>query len=74
MADSRFHVAGIGNAIVDVLVHADDSLLSSLHLTKGVMTLIDAAEAERIYERLPPGIECSRGSAANTLQIGRAHV
>ncbi|MEW5726209.1 MAG: adenosine kinase [Pseudomonadota bacterium] len=67
MADSRFHVAGIGNAIVDVLVHADDSLLSSLKLTKGVMTLIDAAEAERIYERLPPGIECSGGSVANSM-------
>ena len=67
MADSRFHVAAIGNAIVDVLVHADDKLLSDLHLTKGVMTLIDAAEAERIYESLPPGIECSGGSAANTV-------
>lgn len=54
MADTRFHVAGIGNAIVDVLVHADDALLSQLDLTKGVMTLIDSATAESIYERLPP--------------------
>lgn len=67
MADTRFHVAGIGNAIVDVLVHADDALLSQLDLTKGVMTLIDSATAESIYERLPPGIECSGGSAANTI-------
>ncbi|MGE5546614.1 MAG: adenosine kinase [Solirubrobacterales bacterium] len=67
MADTRFHVAGIGNAIVDVLVHADDALLAELELTKGVMTLIDAAEADRIYDRLPPGIECSGGSAANTM-------
>lgn len=67
MADSRYHVAGIGNAIVDVLVHADDALLAELGLTKGVMTLIDAAAAERIYEKLPPGIECSGGSAANTM-------
>lgn len=67
MADTRFHVAGIGNAIVDVLVHADDALLAQLDLTKGVMTLIDSATADNIYERLPPGIECSGGSAANTI-------
>ncbi|MBC7908335.1 MAG: adenosine kinase [Rhodospirillaceae bacterium] len=67
MVDTRYHVAGIGNAIVDVLVHADDALLETLKLSKGVMTLIDAAEAERIYDQLPPGIECSGGSAANTI-------
>ncbi|MBI5165128.1 MAG: adenosine kinase [Magnetospirillum sp.] len=67
MADSRFHVAGIGNAIVDVLVHADDALLARLEVSKGVMTLIDADQAERIYGLLPPAIECSGGSAANTM-------
>ena len=67
MADNSTHVAGIGNAIVDVLVHADDLLLHKLGLTKGVMTLIDAAQAETIYAQLPPGVECSGGSAANTI-------
>ncbi|MGE4279284.1 MAG: adenosine kinase [Magnetospirillum sp.] len=67
MADTRFHVAGIGNAIVDVLVHADDTLLNQLGLTKGVMTLIDQATADSIYDQLPPGVECSGGSAANTI-------
>ena len=67
MADNSTHVAGIGNAIVDVLVHADDILLHKLGLTKGVMTLIDAEQAEAIYAQLPPGIECSGGSAANTI-------
>lgn len=67
MVETRYHVAGIGNAIVDVLVHADDALLEALKLSKGIMTLIDTAEAERIYEQLPPGIECSGGSAANTI-------
>lgn len=67
MADHSTHVAGIGNAIVDVLVHADDLLLHKLGLTKGVMTLIDAEQAETIYAQLPPGIECSGGSAANTI-------
>jgi sugar/nucleoside kinase (ribokinase family) len=67
MVDTRYHVAGIGNAIVDVLVHADDALLQRLELSKGVMTLIEADQAERIYDQLPPGIECSGGSAANTI-------
>jgi sugar/nucleoside kinase (ribokinase family) len=67
MTDTRYHVAGIGNAIVDVLVHAEDALPGTLGFDKGVMTLIDGAQAERIYEALPPGIECSGGSAANTI-------
>ncbi|CAA7611834.1 Sugar kinase [Candidatus Terasakiella magnetica] len=67
MADNSTHVAGIGNAIVDVLVHADDLLLHRLGLTKGVMTLIDAQQADAIYSQLPAGIECSGGSAANTI-------
>jgi sugar/nucleoside kinase (ribokinase family) len=67
MADTRYHVAAIGNAIVDVLVHADEALLADLALAKGVMTLIDADAADRIYDRLPPGVECSGGSAANTV-------
>jgi len=67
MAETHTHVAGIGNAIVDVLVFVDESLLTELGLTKGIMTLIDAAQAEAIYARLPAGIECSGGSAANTI-------
>ncbi|CCG41655.1 adenosine kinase [Magnetospirillum molischianum] len=67
MAESHTHVAGIGNAIVDVLVQVEDSLLTDLGLTKGIMTLIDDVQAEAIYARLPSGIECSGGSAANTI-------
>jgi sugar/nucleoside kinase (ribokinase family) len=66
MAEPRYHVAAIGNAIVDVLVHSDDELPKSLGFDKGVMTLIDGAQADAIYDRLPPGVECSGGSAANT--------
>jgi sugar/nucleoside kinase (ribokinase family) len=67
MAAHAFDVAGIGNAIVDVLAHADDAQLRALGLAKGVMTLIDAQQAEHLYTRMPPGIECSGGSAANTI-------
>lgn len=67
MADARYHVAAIGNAIVDVLVHCDDALPERLGFSKGVMTLIDANLVGGIYEALPPGLECSGGSAANTI-------
>ena len=67
MADPRFDVIGIGNAIVDILVHADDDLLESEGLTKGTMALIDAQESKRLYEQVGSAIECSGGSAANTI-------
>ncbi len=64
---SRFDLLGIGNAIVDVLAHAPDKLLAELGLAKGAMTLIDASQADALYARMGPGIECSGGSAANTI-------
>jgi sugar/nucleoside kinase (ribokinase family) len=60
-------VVGIGNAIVDVLAHADDSFLSGNNLAKGAMTLIDADRASELYESMGPAMEISGGSAANTL-------
>ncbi|MEE8271851.1 MAG: adenosine kinase [Alphaproteobacteria bacterium] len=61
------NVVGIGNAIVDILVHADDDFLVANGLTKGSMTLIDAARADELYGRMGPAIEISGGSAANTM-------
>jgi fructokinase len=60
-------VVGIGNAIVDVLVQADESFLDDHGLTKGTMALIDESQAERLYASVGPGLETSGGSAANTL-------
>lgn len=67
MADAAYDVVGLGNAIVDVLAHTDDEFLAARQLIKGSMRLIDAAEAERLYAEMPPGVECSGGSAANTM-------
>ncbi len=67
MADLRFDVVGIGNAIVDVLAHADEAFLVRHRLDKGTMTLIDAAEAEALYAAMGPAVEVSGGSAANTI-------
>ncbi|HEY7690461.1 MAG TPA: adenosine kinase, partial [Dongiaceae bacterium] len=66
MADTRFDVATIGNAIVDIITKADEKFLSDQGLIKGAMTLIDAERASGLYGRMGPAIEASGGSAANT--------
>jgi sugar/nucleoside kinase (ribokinase family) len=60
-------VVGIGNAIVDVIAHADEGFLAEEGLAKGAMTLIDAARAQALYARMGPAVESSGGSAANTM-------
>ena len=66
MTDCRLDVLCIGNAIVDVIADADDAFLDREGLTKGSMRLIDAAEAERLYDHMRPAREVSGGSAGNT--------
>ncbi len=62
----RFDVLAIGNAIVDILTETDDAFLTANDLVKGSMELIDADRADALYAAMPPGIEASGGSAANT--------
>lgn len=63
----RFDVVGIGNALVDVIAHADDDFLTANDLVKGAMTLIDTDRAVGLYAALPTSVEMSGGSAANTM-------
>lgn len=67
MADKQFDVVGIGNAIVDVIAHVDDAFITANALNKGNMTLIDTDRATELYAAMPPAIEASGGSAANTM-------
>jgi len=62
-------VVAIGNAIVDVLAHAEESFLETHGMAKGVMSLIDAQRADDIYTAMGSGVECSGGSAANTAAV-----
>lgn len=62
-----YDLLGIGNAIVDVLARCDDAFVSRHGLNKGAMTLVDAARAETLYAAMPPAVEVSGGSAANTM-------
>src|SRR5215207_4543054 len=67
MNTRRFDVTAIGNAIVDVIAQAEDSLLAEHNLPKGAMNLIDANMAETLYGIMGPGKEASGGSAGNTI-------
>jgi len=67
MNAKKIDVAGIGNAIVDVLVSMDDGFLKKEGIAKGSMNLIDAQRAKDLYSKLPPATEASGGSAANTI-------
>src|SRR5215469_7291735 len=62
-----YDVLGIGNAIVDVISHADDAFLAKHGLAKGSMTLIDETRAETLYAAMGPGVEISGGSCGNTI-------
>lgn len=65
--DTVYDIVGIGNAIVDVLAKVGDTFLKERQLTKGCMTLVEAADAGKIYNDIIPEREVSGGSAANTV-------
>jgi sugar/nucleoside kinase (ribokinase family) len=67
MAQPNLDVVGIGNAIVDVISHAEDSFLTDHALAKGAMTLINAEQSAALYSAMGVGVEASGGSAANTM-------
>jgi len=67
MSKENLDVVGVGNAIVDILVHIDEGFLEDNDINKGTMTLIDHDKAEDIYSKMGPGTEMSGGSAANTI-------
>jgi sugar/nucleoside kinase (ribokinase family) len=69
----QFQVVGIGNAMVDVLAHADEAFLAANGIGKGIMQLIDMPRAVDLYARIGPAKEISGGSAANTI-AGIAHL
>lgn len=67
MTSKRFEVAGIGNAIVDVIATGKDEFLKENNIIKGAMNLIDEERAELLYSKIGPARELSGGSAGNTM-------
>ncbi len=67
MTEATLDVVGIGNAIIDLLAHAEDGFLVEHSLAKGAMTLIDEPTAELLYAAMGPATRASGGSAGNTI-------
>ena len=66
MAEAKFDVLTIGNAIVDVLAHTEEDFLVREGLVKGSMRLIDGKEADRLFEHMGTTQLVSGGCAGNT--------
>ncbi|MFL6791015.1 MAG: adenosine kinase [Bradyrhizobium sp.] len=73
MAEAKYDVLAIGNAIFDVLGQTDEAFLLRHGMTKGGMALIDEPRAAAIYGDMGPATEMSGGSAANTI-VGIANL
>jgi sugar/nucleoside kinase (ribokinase family) len=65
----KYHVYGIGNALVDMEYEVEPEDLSKLRVDKGVMTLVDEAHQIEIMAHLAERhhIKGSGGSAANSV-------
>jgi sugar/nucleoside kinase (ribokinase family) len=66
----KYHVAGLGNAIVDIFAQVDDQFLLTHKIAKGAMTLIDEFRAFELNKALAASgtnPEVAGGSVANTM-------
>src|SRR5215207_7521218 len=72
MAEAKYDVLAIGNAIFDVFAQTDEKFLVDHGMAKGSMALIDEARAASIYRDMGPATQVSGGSAANTI-VGLAN-
>ena len=63
----RYQVAGIGNAIVDVIATADDHFLDHMGIRKGIMQLIERERAETLYGAMTVRSQAAGGSVCNTI-------
>ena len=74
MTRQQYDVAGLGNAIVDVIASVNDGFLLTHGIAKGGMTLIDEFRAKELHKLLADHPQASGslhevagGSAANTM-------
>jgi len=66
----QFDVFGMGNPLVDILVHVEEEFLIANKLSKGIMHLIDAERRRRLLELLKDRIVQleAGGSCPNTME------
>lgn len=81
---TKYEIVGIGNAVVDVISHADDSFLDHMGIEKGIMQLVERDRAEVLFGAMEDRLQTPGGSVANTVAgvgalglptafIGRVH-
>lgn len=65
----KYDVFGVGNALVDIQAQVSDELLIATGFDKGIMTLVDDQQQQRLLDQLNglPLNRCAGGSAANTI-------
>ena len=63
----HYQVVGIGNAVVDVITHADDSFLDLMGIEKGIMQLVDRERSEKLYGSMNDRLQTPGGAVANTV-------
>ena len=63
----RYHVTGIGNAVVDVIAQADDSFLEHMGITKGIMQLVERDRSETLFAAMNERQQIPGGSVGNTI-------
>jgi sugar/nucleoside kinase (ribokinase family) len=67
MAEARFDVLTIGNAIVDIIAPIDHGFIEREGMSEGIMHLVDAERSEYLYARMPANKQqISGGSSGNT--------
>ena len=67
----KYHLYGIGAALVDTEIEINDTELTSLGVEKGLMTLVDAARQQELLDKLSGHMVhaklASGGSACNSI-------
>lgn len=65
----KYDVVGVGNALLDIILEVEESVLVSHKLKKGGMHLVTSSKSQKIFSRLKKykKTALSGGSAANTL-------
>ncbi len=68
MSSTKYGVAAVGNALLDVISQvSDDFITQQTEMEKGAMTLIEEVRAVDLYSQMQNRTETSGGSAANTM-------
>lgn len=67
MSNSYYDVTAVGNAIVDMISFVDEEFLAAHGLSKGMMTLVDREQSQRLFDAAGQLTQQSGGSAANTI-------